>query len=84
VAGRGFLNLEKLPLDGPHPGHQTIELGQKMSLVLLRLFDEIRGVPMANALEGIRELSIQKPHVVLQVQELLVKLGLLEHGMDLA
>jgi hypothetical protein len=28
-------------------------------------------------------LPIQKPHVVLQIQELLVKLGLLEHGRDL-
>jgi hypothetical protein len=35
---------------------------------------------VADALKGIRELAIQKPHMVLQFQELLVKLGLLEHG----
>jgi hypothetical protein len=35
---------------------------------------------VTDTLKGIRELAIQKPHVVLQFQELLVKLGLLEHG----
>ncbi|MFL5184144.1 MAG: hypothetical protein ACJ8BH_01975 [Microvirga sp.] len=54
-----------------------------MPLVLFGLLDEIRGGTVANALERVRELAIQKPHVVLQIQELLVKLGLLEHGRDL-
>lgn len=35
---------------------------------------------MTNALEGIRELTIQKLHLMLQIQELLVKQGLLQHG----
>jgi hypothetical protein len=78
-----LLNLEKLTLDGTHPGHQTIEFCQKMPLVLLGLLDEIRRGTVANALKGVRELPIQKPHMVLQIQELLVKLGLLEHGRDL-
>ena len=35
---------------------------------------------MTDALKSVRKLSIQKPHMVLQIQEFLVKLGLLEHG----
>lgn len=80
VTGGGLLKLEKLALDGAHPGHQAIELRKKKPLVMLRPLDEIRGGAMADALKGVRKLSIQKPHMVLQIQELLVKLGLLEHG----
>jgi len=83
VTRGALLNLEKLALDGAHPGHQAIEFREKMPLVLLGLFDEIRGGAVADALKGVRKLSIQKPHMVLQIQELLVKLGLLEHGRDL-
>jgi hypothetical protein len=39
---------------------------------------------VSDALKSVRELSIQKSHVVLQIEELLVKLGLLEHGRNLA
>ncbi len=80
VTGGGLLDLEKLAFDGPHPGHQAVEFGKKKPLVLLRPFDKIRGGTVADALKGVRELSIQKPHMVLQIQEFLVKLGLLEHG----
>ncbi len=79
----GFLNLEKLAFDGAHPGHQAIEFREKMLLVLLRLLDEIGGGAVTDALYGIRKLPIQKPHVLLQIQELLMKLGLLEHSRDL-
>lgn len=75
-----LLKLKKLTLDGAHPGHETIKLRKKISLILLCLFDKFRGGAVADALKGIRELAIQKPHMVLQFQELLVKLGLLEHG----
>ena len=83
VPSGALLNLEKLALDGTHPGHQAIEFCQKMPLVLLGLLNDIRRGTVANALQGVGELPIQKPHVVLQIQELLVKLGLLEHGRDL-
>jgi hypothetical protein len=33
--------------------------------------------------KGIGEPAVEKPHVMLQVQKLLVKLSLLEHGRDL-
>lgn len=79
-----LLDLEKLTLDGTHSGHQVIKFREKVSLVSLGLFDEIRGRSVANALKGVRELSVQKPHMVLQIQELLVKLNLLEHGRALA
>ena len=83
VSGGGLLNLQKLSLDGAHPGHQAIEFRKKLLLVVLRLFNEIRGSAMTNAQKGIRERSVQKPHMVLQIQEFLVKLGLLEHGRGL-
>ena len=75
-----FLKLEKLPFDGTHAGHEAVKLREKTSLILLGLFDKFRRGAVADALKGVRELAIQKPHVVLQFQELLVKLGLLEHG----
>ncbi len=34
-------------------------------------------------MKGVGQLAVEKPHVMLQVQEFLVKLGLLEHGGDL-
>jgi hypothetical protein len=34
--------------------------------------------------EGIGQSPVQEPHMLLQIRELLVKLGLLEHGRDLA
>ena len=54
-----------------------------MLFILAGLFDKIRGGTMANAVESVSQLSIQKPHVLLQIQELLVKLRLLEHDGDL-
>ena len=84
VTRGGLLNLQKLTFDGAHPGHQAIELGEKKFLVLLGLLDQIRGGAVADALNGVCKLSIQKPHVLLQIQELLMKLGLLEHNRDLA
>ncbi len=84
VAGGGFLHLQELPFDGTQPGHQPVELGEELSFVPTSDLDEIRGGSMANAMKGVRQPSVQKPHLMLQVQELLVKLGLLEHGRDLA
>jgi hypothetical protein len=31
-------------------------------------------------MEGVSQLAVEKPHMMLQVQEFLVKLSLLEHG----
>ena len=76
----GFLNLEKRALDGAQPCHQAIEFRKEMSRILPGLLDEVRRRAVADALQGVRELPIQKPHLVLQIQELLVKLRLLEHG----
>lgn len=79
----GLLDLEKLAFDGAHPGHQAVELGKKEFLVLFGLLDEIGGGAVTDALDGICKLPIQKSHVLLQIQELLMKLGLLEHNRDL-
>jgi hypothetical protein len=84
VPGCGFLKLKKLSLDCAHPGHEPVEFTEELSFVLLGLFDQIGGGAVANSLEGIGQLPIQKPHMLLQIQELLVKLVLLEHGRDLA
>lgn len=35
-------------------------------------------------MKGIGQLAVEKPHVMLQVQEFLVKLSLLEHVGELA
>ena len=79
----GLLNLKKLTFDGAHTGHQAIEFREKEFLVFLRLLDEIGRGAVPDALDGICKLPIQKPHMLLQIQELLMKLGLLEHNRDL-
>jgi hypothetical protein len=84
MAGGAFLELKELSLNRAHPGHQAVELREKLFLVLAGFLDEILGGAVANAVYSISQLSIQKPHMLLQIQELLVKLRLLEHGGDLA
>lgn len=42
MASGGFLDLEELTFDGPHTCHETVQLAEEHSLVLLRLLDEIR------------------------------------------
>ena len=72
VPGSVLVDLQKLTLDGPHPRHQPVQLGQQESLLLLGCFDTVRGRAVANALESISQLSIQKPHALLQLEKLLV------------
>ncbi|MBM6583299.1 hypothetical protein ILT44_24155 [Microvirga sp. BT689] len=84
MAGRALLYLEKLPLDRAHSRHQPVQLGKQLPLILSRLLDQLRGCAMANPMQGIGQFSVEKPHVMLQVQEFLVKLGLLEHVRSLA
>jgi hypothetical protein len=38
-----LLKLEKLTLDGAHAGHETVKLSEKISLILLGLFDKFGG-----------------------------------------
>jgi hypothetical protein len=80
----GFLDLQQLALDGAHARHQPVEFGQKLPFVLPGFFNEILRGAVADAVEGIGQSPVQKPHMMLQIQKLLVKLGLLEHGRDLA
>ena len=75
----GFLDLQQLPFDGAHARHQPVQLGQKLAFVLSGLLDEVFGGAVADPVEGIGQ-----SHMLLQIRELLVKLGLLEHGRDLA
>lgn len=84
MAGGALPELKKLAFDCPHAGHQSVEFREKLPLIPAGLFDEIRGGAVTNPVESVRQLSIQKPHTLLQIQELLVKLHLLEHGGDLA
>ena len=79
-----LLDLQQLAFDGPQPGHQSINLSKELSLILTGAFDQICRGSVTDAMKRIGELSIEKPHLMLQIQELLVKLGLLEHGRDLA
>jgi hypothetical protein len=83
VPRRALLDLEELPLDCPHSRHQPVQFGKKLLLILPGLLDRFVRGPMADAVKGIGEPAVEKPHVMLQVQKLLVKLSLLEHGRDL-
>lgn len=80
VAGRTLLDLKKLSFDGAYPGHQPVQFGKELTFVLTGLLDQFRGPPMADAMKGIGQFAIQSPHIMLQVQEFLVKLDLLEQG----
>jgi hypothetical protein len=84
VARRTLLDLEELPLDRPHSRHQPVQFGKELLLILPSLLDRFRRGAVADPMEGIRQLAVEKPHVMLQVQEFLVKLGFPEHGGDLA
>lgn len=84
MARRTLLNLEELPLDRAHSRHQPVEFGKELLLILASLLDRFRRGTVADPMEGIGQLAVEKPHVMLQVQEFLVELGLLEHGGDLA
>jgi hypothetical protein len=84
MPGGTLLQLEKLSFDSTHAGHQPVEFREELLLILAGFLDEIRGGAVANAVESVGQLSIQKPHMLLQILELLVKLRLLEHGGDLA
>jgi hypothetical protein len=79
-----LLDLQQLALDCAHAGHQPVEFGEELSFLLTGDLDETCGGSVADAMKGIGQLSVEKPHLMLQIQELLVKLGLLEHGRDLA
>lgn len=81
VAGRSLLNLKELALDRPHPRHQPVQLGEEAFFVLPGLLDEIGGGAVANSVQSISQLPVQKPHSLLQIQKLLVKLMLLDHSM---
>jgi hypothetical protein len=81
---RGFLDLQQLSFDGAHARHQPVQLGQKLAFVLSGLLDEVLGGAVADPVKGIGQSPVQEPHMLLQIRELLVKLGLLEHGRDLA
>jgi hypothetical protein len=83
MTGRTLLYLEQLPFDGTHSRHQPVELRKQLPLILSCLLDQFCGWAMANPMQGIGQLSVEKPHVMFQVQEFLVKLGLLEHGRRL-
>jgi hypothetical protein len=80
----GFLNLQKLTLDRAHSGHETVEFSQKLPFFRTGALDKICGRAVADAMERVSQLPVQKPHVMLQIQEFLVKLGFLEHCRDLA
>ncbi|KFG70417.1 hypothetical protein [Microvirga sp. BSC39] len=79
-----LLNLEELPLDRSHSRHQSVQFGQELLLIPTSLLDRLRRGAVADPMKGIGKPAVEKPHVMLQVQEFLVKLGLLEHGGDLA
>ncbi len=83
MTGRTLPKLEELSLDRPHSGHQPVKFGKKLPLILPGLLDQSRRGSVSDSVEGIGQLAVEKPHLMLQVQELLVKLGLLEHGRDL-
>jgi hypothetical protein len=72
VARRALLDLEELPLDRPHPGHQTVQFGKELLLILSSLLDRFRRGTVADPMEGIGQFAVEKPHVMLQVQEFLV------------
>jgi hypothetical protein len=83
MARRTLPDLEELPLDCPHSRHQPVQFGQEPLLILSGFLDRFPRGTVADPIQGIGQLAVEKPHVMLQVQELLVKLGLLEHGGDL-
>jgi hypothetical protein len=83
VASCALVKLHELTLDGPHPRHQTVKLGEEVLFLLSGQFHAIHGRTMANALQSIGQLPIQEPHAVLQVQEFLLELSLLDHGKNL-
>jgi hypothetical protein len=84
VAGRALLDLKKLSFDRTHSGHQPIQFRKEQAFILASLLDQFRGRAMTDAMKGVGQLAVQNPHVILQVQEFLVKLDLLEHGRGLA
>jgi hypothetical protein len=84
MPGRVLVELKELAFDCPHSRHQPVELDKETLLVLLGLVHRIGGRTVADPVESIGQLPIQKPHVQLQIQEFLVQLSLLEHGWHLA
>jgi|GEM_PF-5833596 len=83
MARRSLLDLEELPFDCPHPRHQAVQFREEQLFVPPRLLNQFLRGAVADPVQGIGQLTVEKPHVMLQVQEFLVKLGLLEHGGDL-
>jgi hypothetical protein len=81
VARRTLLNLKELPLDRSHSRHQPIQFREKLLLIPSSLFDGFLRRAVTDPMQGIGQLAVEKPHVMLQVQEFLVKLGLLEHDV---
>jgi hypothetical protein len=72
VHGGVLPKLKKLAFDRAHSRHQPVQLCKKALLVLLGMFDGIGGRTMPDSVESLGQLPIQKPHVQLQIQELLV------------
>ncbi len=84
MTGRFFLKLQELPFDGPHARHHAIEFGQKKLLILLRPLGEIGAGTVADPVECVGQLPVQKPHALLQIEKFLVQLAFPDHVMDLA
>ncbi len=80
MACRSFSKLEKLAFNGSHACHEAVEFAKKELLVLAGLLDEIGGGAVTNPVQGICKLTIQKPHMQLQIDELLMQLSLLKHN----
>jgi hypothetical protein len=80
VSRRSLLDLQQLSLDRAHSRHQTVEFRQKLPFILPGLFDQIFGGTVTDPVESVRQPPVEEPHMLLQIQEFLVKLGLLEHG----
>jgi hypothetical protein len=79
VPGRLLVDLKELSFDGPHPGHQPVELGQISLLVLRRLLDEIGGCAVVNAVKRVGQLPVQERQALFEGGKLLAKLSLLDH-----
>jgi hypothetical protein len=80
VASGCLLKLKELAFYGSHTCHEPVELAQEKLFILACLLDDIGGRAVADAVERIRKPRIQKPHMLLQIDEFLMQLTLLEHN----
>lgn len=72
MAGCRFLELQELPLDCAHSRHEAVEFAEEELFVLLGFLDLIGRRAVADPLQGIGELPVQKPHGSFQIQEFLM------------